>query len=61
MNELYHLDTDVLPSMPTPHDCVIKTILVDKEKQLISFVFEDNLSEYDSYSSSKTKCKVIGH
>ena len=59
MNELYHLDTDVLPSMPTPHDCVIKTILVDKEKQLISFVFEDDLSEYDSIAHQRPNAKSL--
>ncbi len=59
MNELYRLDTDVLPSMPTPHDCVIKTILVDKEKQFISFVFEDDFSEYDSIAHQRPNAKSL--
>ncbi len=59
MNELYRLDTDVLPNMPTPHDCVIKTILVDKEKQFISFVFEDDISEYDSIAYLRPNAKSL--
>ncbi len=59
MNELYRLDTDVLPSMPTPHDCVIKAILVDKEKQFISFVFEDDISGYDSIAAQRPKAKSL--
>ena len=59
MNELYHLDTGVLPSIPTPHDCVIKTILVNKEKQLISFVFEDDISGYDSIDYYRPNAKSL--
>lgn len=59
MTELYRLDTDELPCMPTPHDCVIKTILVDKDKQCISFVFEDDISEYDSIAIQRPKAKSL--
>ena len=59
MNELYRLDTDALPCMPTPHDCVIKTILVDKDKQFISFVFEDDISCYDSIVSERPTAKSL--
>ena len=43
MNELYRLDTEALPFIPTPYDCVIKTILVEDNNQCISFVFEDDI------------------
>ena len=59
MNELYRLDTDALPCLPTPHDCVIKTILVDKDKQFISFVFEDDISGYDSIVSERPTAKSL--
>ena len=59
MTELYRLDTDELPCMPTPHDCVIKTILVDKDKQCISFVFEDDISEYDSVANQRPNAKSL--
>ena len=56
MSELYHLDADVLPWLPNPHDCVIKTILVDKDNRCISFVFEDDISS--NYSIECTKPNV---
>ena len=59
MTELYRLDTDELPCMPTPHDCVIKTILVDKDKQCISFVFENDISEYDSVANQRPNAKSL--
>ena len=59
MNELYRLDTEALPCIPSPHDCVIKTILVDKDKQYISFVFEDDISGYDSIAHQRPKAKSL--
>ena len=59
MNELYRLDTDVFPCMPTPHDCVIKTILVDNDNQCISFVFEDDISGYDSIDYYRPNAKSL--
>lgn len=59
MNESYRLDTEALPFLPVPHDCVIKNILVDKENQCISFVFEDDLSGYDSIAHFKPGAKSL--
>ena len=59
MNESYRLDTEALPFIPVPHDCVIRTILVDKEKQCISFVFEDDISGYDSIAHFKPGAKSL--
>ena len=59
MNELYRLDTDALPCLPTPHDCVIRRILVDKDNQCISFVFEDDISGYDSIASQRPNAKSL--
>ena len=59
MNELYRLDTDSLPCLPVPHDCVIKTILVDKDNQCISFIFEDDISGYESIASQRSNAKSL--
>lgn len=59
MNELYRLDTEALPCIPTPHDCVIKTILVDNDNQCISFVFEDNILGYDSVAHQRPNAKSL--
>ena len=59
MNDLYRLDAEVLPWLPNPHDCVIKNILVDRDNQCISFVFEDDISEYDSIAFSRPDVKSL--
>lgn len=59
MNELYRLDADELPWLPNPHDCVIKTILVDQDNQCISFVFEDDISGYDSIAYQRPNAKSL--
>ena len=57
--EIYRLDADTLPTMPVPHDCVIKTILVDKDNSCISFIFEDGVSEYDSVAYQRPNAKTL--
>jgi len=59
MNELYRIDADELPWLPNPHDCVIKTILVDQDNQCISFVFEDDISGYDSIAYQRPNAKSL--
>lgn len=57
--EIYHLDADTLPTMPAPHDCVIKTILVDRDNSCISFIFEDDIAEYDSVAYQRPNAKSL--
>ena len=60
MTELYRLDTtDKLPFLPIPHDCVIKTILIDNDNKCISFVFEDDISDYDSIKYDRPNAKSL--
>ena len=59
MKEQYSLSADILPWIPIPHDCVIKTILIDKDKQCISFVFEDDISGYDSVAYTHPGAKSL--
>ena len=44
--ERYLLNTDTLPTIPTPHDCVVVEIKADSE--FLTFVFEDELNLHDS-------------
>ncbi len=59
MKEQYNLSTDSLPTIPVPHDCVIKTIIIDKARQCISFVFEDDISGYDSIADTHPGAKSL--
>lgn len=57
MKERYDLNTDTLPNIPTPHDCIIKEIRLDK-KALV-FVFEDDISYHDSIKYIKPCAKSL--
>ena len=57
MTERYYLDTDSLPTIPVPHDCVIKTIYV--ENHCIVFDFEDDVSCYDSIAYLRPQAKSL--
>ena len=46
MIEKYNLNTDILPTIPVPHDCVIKEITFDSEFLVLKF--EDDISYHDS-------------
>ncbi len=46
IKKLYRLDGDKLPTMITPHDCIIKEI--KKERDFLIFVFEQDISHHDS-------------
>ena len=37
MTERYNLSTDTVPTIPTPHDCVIKDIAFDDEWLILTF------------------------
>ena len=46
MKEQYYLNGESLPTIPVPHDCIIKNVRL--KNQCIEFVFEDDISNYDS-------------
>ena len=57
MKETYYLNGDILPTIPVPHDCVIKKVRL--ENQHIIFEFEDDISRYDSIKNFKPEVKSL--
>ena len=57
MTETYYLDGKILPTIPVPHDCVIKKVRL--ENQHIIFEFEDDISYYDSIKNFKPEVKSL--
>ena len=57
MPETYYLNGNVLPTIPTPHDCVIKKVRL--ENQYIIFEFENDISYYDSIRYFKPGAKSL--
>ncbi len=57
MKETYRLDGAELPTLITPHDCVIKEI--KRENDFLIFVFEDDISYHDSISVLKPAAKSL--
>ena len=57
MTETYYLNGNILPTIPVPHDCVIKKVRL--EDQNIIFEFEDDISRYDSIRNSKPEVKSL--
>lgn len=47
--ETYHLNTNVMPTIPVPHDCIVKEIQLD-DNTLI-FVFENDITYHDCIKS----------
>ncbi len=46
MSEIYDLNKEALPTIPTPHDCVVKEIR--REGQALVFLFEDDIFYHES-------------
>ena len=57
MKETYFLNGESLPTIPVPHDCVIKKIRL--KNQCIEFVFEDDISYHDSIKYYKPDAKSL--
>lgn len=45
VEEKYYLNTNTLPTIPVPHDCIIKEIQLGNDS--LVFIFEDNISNND--------------
>ena len=46
MKEKYYLNETTLPTLPTPHDCIIREI--EYKDEFLIFKFENDLNVYDS-------------
>ena len=57
MKEKYFLNGESLPTIPEPHDCVIKKIQL--KDQCIEFIFEDDISYHDSIQHYKPDAKSL--
>ncbi len=57
MKEIYRLDGANLPTLPTPHDAVIKHI--KKEGDFLIFTFEDDISYHDSVKYQRPSAKSL--
>lgn len=57
MKEIYYLNQESLPTIPVPHDCTIKTIRI--ENQDIAFVFDDDISNYDTIARIQPQAKSL--
>ena len=57
MIEKYFLNGASLPTIPVPHDCVIKHIA--RTDQCIEFVFEDDISRHDSIQFYRPNAKSL--
>ena len=57
MKEIYFLNGESLPTIPVPHDCVIKKIQL--KDQCIEFIFEDDISYHDSIKYYKPDARSL--
>lgn len=57
MIETYYLNDKTLPTIPVPHDCVIKNVSIDD--QYIIFNFEDDISYHDSIKYIRPDAKSL--
>ena len=55
--EKYFLNSETLPTIPVPHDCVIENITV--ENQYLIFMFEQNISYHDSIKHIKPDAESL--
>lgn len=55
MKETYYLNGKEAPTIPVPHDCIIKDIKLDEGNPVFSF--EDDISYHDSIKNIYPKVK----
>ena len=56
-NMIYYLNQDTVPTIPTPHDCIIKKVTIRGD--FIIFEFEDDISYHDSIRHSNPDAKSL--
>ena len=57
MKEKYYLNRKILPTIPVPHDCIIKRIQLNDDTLI--FIFEDSISDNDSIQSILPNAKSL--
>lgn len=54
---IYCLNNENVPTIPTPHDCIIKKVNV--EQAFVTFTFEDDISTRDSIKCIQPNAKSL--
>lgn len=57
MHEIYKLNEENLPTVPEPHDCVVKEIKLENNNLI--FVFENDISYHDSIKAIRPSAKSL--
>ena len=57
MKETYYLNGKEVPTIPVPHDCIVKDIKLDDGN--LVFSFEDDISYHDSIKNKYPKAKTL--
>ena len=57
MSIKYYLNQDILPTIPTPHDCIITSIAYDSE--FLTLKFEEDISYHDSIKIINPNAKSL--
>ena len=57
MTAKYYLNQDILPTIPTPHDCIITSIEYDSEFLILKF--EETISYHDSIKIINSNAKSL--
>ncbi|MBR2340876.1 MAG: hypothetical protein IKA72_00505 [Clostridia bacterium] len=57
MKTKYYLNQDILPTIPTPHDCIITSI--EREPEFLILRFEEDLSYHDSIKDINPNAKSL--
>ncbi len=57
MKELFRLDEAQLPTMITPHDCIIKEIR--HENDTLVLAFEDDISRHDAIQATRPSARSL--
>lgn len=55
--EIFYLNQETFPIIPTPHDCIIRSILI--ENQCVIFSFEEEINKRDSISYYKANAHSL--
>ena len=57
MKETFYLNQKILPTIPVPHDCIIKELHLEDDYLIL--IFEDNISHHDSINSIRPNAKSL--
>lgn len=57
MKTTYYLNQDTLPTIPTPHDCLVTSVAYDSE--FLTLKFEGDISNHDSIKTIHPNAKSL--